>query len=281
MVDHLLFPPTEELYIFAGDDAESCSDEVFTPNSCVLFPKEILWSTSGDGTFDDPTLETPGYSFGTNDIANGQVVLSLTATDVNDVQQNDDITITVNEGLSDLTPEMPVGETLIDTRVVTQSVYQAEMETTADFIWALEPEEAGTMSTEGHQATVSWNSNFRGTAHISYRLSNECSMSGSSEALAISVVNSTSIDESNTTSLEVFPNPASERIELRASNMEGGTVVIRIIDAMGRIVYSAQKGVNAGAFNETLNTAAYCNGLYDLQVIEGTHIHSTSIIIKK
>nr|MCR4848937.1 T9SS type A sorting domain-containing protein [Bacteroidales bacterium] len=280
MVDHLLFPPTEELYIFAGDDAESCSDEVFTPNSCVLFPKEILWSTSGDGTFDDPTLETPGYSFGVNDIANGQVMLSLTATDANDAQQSDDITITVNEGLSDFTPEMPVGETLIDTRVVTQSVYQAEMETTADFIWALDPEEAGTLSTEGHQATVSWNSNFRGTAHISYQLRNECSESESSAALAVSVVNSTSIDESSTTSLEVFPNPASDRIEIRASQLGDGIVVIRIVNPLGRTVYSTQKNVNAGVIQETLNTTTLRSGLYDLQVIDGNHIHNTRIIIK-
>ena len=280
MVDHLLFPPTEELYIFAGDDAESCSDKVFTPNSCVLFPKEILWSTSGDGTFDDPTLETPGYSFGVNDIANGQVVLSLTATDANDAQQNDDITITVNEGLSDFTPEMPVGETLIDTRVVTQSVYQAEMETTADFIWALDPEEAGTLSTEGHQATVSWNSNFRGTAYISYQLRNECSESESSAALAVSVVNSTSIDENTTTSLEVFPNPASDRIEIRASQLGDGIVVIRIVDPLGRTVYSTQKNVNAGVIQETLNTTTLRSGLYDLQVIDGNHIHNTRIIIK-
>ena len=280
MVDHLLFPPMEELYVFAGDDAESCSDEVFTPNSCVLYPKEILWSTSGDGTFDDPTLETPGYSFGTNDIANGQVVLSLTATDANDAQQSGDIAITVKESLSDFTPEIPIGETLVDTRVVTQSVYQAETEATADFIWALEPEQAGSMSAEGHQATVTWNSDFRGIANISYQLSNECGESESSEALAVSVVNSTSIDENSMTSLEVFPNPASDRIEIKASHLGDGIVVIRVVDPLGRIVYNAQRSAQGGLIKETLNTTSLRSGLYDLQVIDGTQIHSTRIIIK-
>ena len=280
MIDHLLFPPMEELFVFAGDDAESCNNQTFTPNSCVLFPKEIQWSTSGDGTFDDPSLERPSYTFGANDIANGQVVLSMTATAANETQLSDDVTVTVADGWANFIPEIPRGETLVDLRTVTQSEYLADTDTDANFLWTLEPEQAGTLQAEGRLATVTWNSAFKGTASISYKLSNDCGESESSEALSINVINSTSIDENSATALEVFPNPANDRIEIRADQMQSNTVVIRIIDPTGRAVYSGPKNANGGILNETLNTAALRSGLYDLQVIDGTYIHSTRIIIK-
>ena len=96
------------------------------------------------------------------------------------------------------------------------------------------------------------------------------------------MVNSTSIGETNDIStLEVYPNPASDRIDLKASHLQGETVVIRIIDPLGRTVFTMQKGANAGVFEETLNTSTLRSGLYDLQVIDGSHIQSTRIIIKK
>jgi len=41
--------------------------------------QSVLWSTSGDGTFDDATLLAATYTPGANDIINGTVDLSFTA----------------------------------------------------------------------------------------------------------------------------------------------------------------------------------------------------------
>ena len=282
-IDDLKLPPLEELIVFAGNDEAFCLTPTYSPKGYVSHQKELLWSTDGDGSFDDPTLETPIYTFGPNDIEKQQIALTVTALSaLNESQAASTVTLSLQENPANLQQITPaIGETMVDTRVVTQSVYRSDMETTANINWTLEPEQAGTIQADGHQATISWNSDFRGDAQISYQLSNECGTSESSEVLTVRVINTTSIDENDETSLEVFPNPANERIELRADHLEGGTVVIRIIDPTGRIVYNVQKNVNAGAFNETLNTATLRNGLYDLQIIDGTHIHSTRIIIKK
>lgn len=282
-IDDLRLPPLEELIVFAGDDETFCQTPTFELNSYACHQKDLLWSTDGDGSFDDPTLEMPVYTFGPNDIENQQVALTVTGISaLNESQEASTVTLTLQDNPANLQYIAPaIGETMVDTRVIAQSVYRTDMETNANVIWTLEPEEAGTIQAEGQQATVSWSNSFKGDVHISYKLSNDCGESESSEVLTVNVINSTSVDETDKSTLEVFPNPASERIELRAGYLESGTVVIRIIDPTGRIVYSAQKDINAGAFNETLNTAAYRSGLYDLQVIDGTHIHSTRIIIKK
>ena len=39
----------------------------------------LLWTTSGDGTFDDDALLNATYTPGTGDIGNGLVTLTLTA----------------------------------------------------------------------------------------------------------------------------------------------------------------------------------------------------------
>ena len=282
-IDDIKFPPLEELILFAGEDATVCQASTFSPNSYAFHQNGLLWSTNGDGSFDDPTLETPVYTFGPNDLESRGVVLTMTGTSAqNDSQETSQVALTLLENPASLQYiESVIGDTLVDVQTVTQSVYRTTMEFDADFIWALEPEEAGSMLSEGRQATIRWNSDFKGNAHISYQLTNDCGESQNSEALTVRVVNSNSIDENDATQLKVFPNPASDKIELRAYQLQGETVVIRIVDALGRTIYDTQRNAEAGILRETLGTAMLRNGLYDLQVIDGTHIHSTRIIIKK
>ena len=65
----------------AGGNQTICegSDYLLT-NATATNDASISWSSAGDGTFDDNTLEKPTYSPGTNDIAIGSVQLSMTIT---------------------------------------------------------------------------------------------------------------------------------------------------------------------------------------------------------
>lgn len=100
MVDHLLFPPMADLFVFAGDETTTVFEEPFTPNSCVLYQDELLWSTDGDGTFDDPSLEQPTYFFGTNDMENRHVTLTLTANR-DGLEQTDSILVTSSSSVDE------------------------------------------------------------------------------------------------------------------------------------------------------------------------------------
>lgn len=278
MIDHLLFPPMEELYVFAGDDTETCSNTAFIPNSCVLYPKEILWSTNGDGTFDDPSLEKPNYSFGANDIENGQVILSMTATGTNNDQQEDDLIIMLIEDLAGIAPEIPAGDTVIDLRLTTQASYQAPISTDYEFTWTLEPEEAGILNYEGPQATIDWNEEYTGTAMLTYTMGNICSSSEASHPLYIRVTNSTSISESTDTQIKVYPNPADEQVRIKATGIEGD-VTVRIIDVLGRIV-TETKGFANDFFEAPICTSALSRGIYDILIITNGKTLNTRILIK-
>jgi hypothetical protein len=185
MIDHLLFPPLEELFVFAGDDSGTDFNHPFTPNSCVLYYDTILWSTSGDGIFDDPSLEKPTYTFGTNDLANGHVTLNLTANR-NGVEQSDDIVIT------------------------------------------------------------------------STNATNETILSG----------------------IQVYPNPTQGTIHIQSDDVEPGRILIRLIDCLGRTVKTIDKKIDDNTLQEQLNVSNLSSGLYDLQVIQGSKISNTRVIIR-
>ena len=64
----------------AGADAEICEGSSHTLSGSATNQQSVLWTTAGDGTFDDATLPGATYMPGSGDIAGGSVVLTLTAT---------------------------------------------------------------------------------------------------------------------------------------------------------------------------------------------------------
>jgi hypothetical protein len=68
----------ESAVAYAGEDATIAEGETYTiADATVLNTEIIVWTTYGDGTFDDNTIINPTYTPGPNDIAAGQVTLSL------------------------------------------------------------------------------------------------------------------------------------------------------------------------------------------------------------
>jgi hypothetical protein len=66
--------------------------------------------------------------------------------------------------------------------------YSTEEQDDADgFVWQLTPEEAGTISGEGTEATVTWDAEFTGTAYVSVYGVNDCGDGNPSEELEVSV----------------------------------------------------------------------------------------------
>ncbi|MFP4469928.1 MAG: hypothetical protein ACLFPE_04560, partial [Bacteroidales bacterium] len=63
----------------AGMDATICDNETLQLNGSASNYESVQWNTEGDGTFDDPNILNPEYTPGDQDIANGQVLLCLTA----------------------------------------------------------------------------------------------------------------------------------------------------------------------------------------------------------
>lgn len=85
-----------------------------------------------------------------------------------------------------LEPAAPTGPEVICEE--TSSDYVSTGSGDADsYVWEIAPEDAGTIEASELEATVTWNSEFTGTAMITLYGINDCGVGGSSEAIEVSV----------------------------------------------------------------------------------------------
>ena len=281
MIDQICLPPMAELILYAGDDAGVCTSSSYTPNSYVYYQDEIQWSSDGDGYFDDNTLPQPVYTFGENDLATGEVVLHIMAVSaLNGMQANNQITLTLLENLTGIIPEAPIGDTVIDLHHTTQSVYQTQIATPHNTFWTLEPELAGTLSESNGQTTIVWNSDFRGTAALSYALDNGCGLSEISNVLSIRVFNSTQLDEFEANGIKVYPNPAKDVLFVKTKFTQPGTSLIRVFDDQGRLVMESKHDNDNDVLDESIRVADLRRGIYLIQILQGEESRFARFILQ-
>ena len=88
---------SQEPIVFAGIDTLVCYGSPYhVIDADTSFAVSIVWSTLGDGTFDDPTIIDPTYSPGNSDISEGYVDLVLTASSSNPLCSDQTDVIRIN-----------------------------------------------------------------------------------------------------------------------------------------------------------------------------------------
>lgn len=148
------------------------------------------------------------------------------------------------------------GNTDVDSYLTPTSDYSvAAFSLPTNYIWTLEPNEAGTLSGEGNAICISWNDEYKGTAQLTLSVANDC---GEAEKqLDINVKNSFSVDE-NGIAANIYPNPTEGDIHIVAQGMRR----IRIINSMGQIVCNEELDSD----ETTLDMASYGIGLFLIQI---------------
>ena len=237
-LDYIILPSPMVLTIWAGPDDNVCTGESYLMGgSYGTDYTQVEWTTSGTGTFDNNTSMRPLYNPSGEDISNGEVTLTLTLWDDQANTVNDEMTI----GFKDVPamPSKPQGPEYVDLATVQVSEYTITLvDGSEDYSWLLEPAEAGMIISDKTNATVSWNSDFTGTAYISVTGYNECGEGLSSESLPVVVENSlVGISDNGNTgfTLKVYPNPVTDilNVEVSGENSEG--VTISLVDGIGKV----------------------------------------------
>ena len=95
------FDPLAPPEVNAGDDATACQNTLFTTGGTALYAKSWNWTSSGDGIFATPTNLETYYLNGSQDIANGEVELTLTAQGyATGMQASDNLTLFITKNPS-------------------------------------------------------------------------------------------------------------------------------------------------------------------------------------
>ena len=93
-IDFVSLPAARVMAGTAGNDVTVCEGDDAQIIGYGMNYETLLWTTSGDGTFDDATIATPIYTPGTQDIENHQATLTLTLNSDGETM-TDDMTVFV------------------------------------------------------------------------------------------------------------------------------------------------------------------------------------------
>lgn len=95
-VDFIIFPAPLQTTAFAGTDAFSCGSDAVLLNGSATNYVSALWSSAGDGAFEDPSQLSTFYTPGANDLSTGNSILTLTVNGPEGQIMADNMTLTFN-----------------------------------------------------------------------------------------------------------------------------------------------------------------------------------------
>jgi gliding motility-associated-like protein len=98
--DEMILEIVPEPEVYAGEDLETCASDASVEiiNSSASNYISLMWTTDGDGSFNDNTMLHPVYTAGVNDLSSGQVILTLTAIAAGDCDDaSDELMLILND----------------------------------------------------------------------------------------------------------------------------------------------------------------------------------------
>jgi hypothetical protein len=274
-IDFISFPAAmnDAMAVFAGLDGQICEGEIYTLNASGLNYETVLWETSGSGTFSDNAIINPTYTHSDDDIALGQV--TLTVSIFGNSQNMSDSMILDFMPLPDQCA-MPEGETDL-CQGTDPTSYTVDTVAHADYyLWQLIPAEAGTIAGIGMEIEITWNITWTGEAELSAKGVNDCGEGVWSEAFVITINDCTGIDENDNSQMSVYPNPANDGFTIRLSGND--VVKLTLVNTIGRTVYSHFEMQVNGTATTQIDVSQMATGMYFLKV-EGTTINTSQKVI--
>ena len=233
-IDFVILPRDMSMTVSAGFDANACTEETVQVNGYASNHQSLEWTTAGDGTFSDATIAQPYYTFGSQDLENGTVTLTLTGTASSGETISDDVTYTI-----DIlpVPAQPEGPTIIAKDVTATTEYTVESnEAFTEYQWVIEPEEAGTIASNGNSAVVTWNMSFSGDASISVMGTDDICVSLPSEELEV-FVSLSAVTTADAQNISIYPNPTDGIINIKVADASGNSF-IQVFNILGEVVFS-------------------------------------------
>ncbi len=252
--------------VYAGEDVSYCEDvPEIEVTGTVVNTEEYEWTTSGDGTFEDATVMETIYYPGANDLANGNVILTLTGYPVapcTDLVSHDieitflplpDVTFDEIENFChnsppyQLTEGSPEGGEYSGLNVEDGWFY---------------PELAGV-----------------GTHLLTYTYTdgNGC---GNFAEREVVVDDCTGIGNAGNSSASVTPNPGKGIFELLISGLDIENGMVEIYNATGKLVYKKELTVDGqGTFS--IDISGRPNGIYYLYLNSDNYLFDEKIVIAR
>lgn len=164
------------------------------------------------------------------------------------------------------------------------------------YVWSLCPEDGGVASAEAADAEfvlfnssnqailcystsgcgtlprIQWTANYTGTATLQFNVAGCAAVPMVDNTIVFKADQITGVEETVTAeSIDVYPNPASDFITINYNKRSNANVMVTMISADGRVVFSGNQ-VAADGFVKVIDVSTFAAGLYFVQLTseEGT-----------
>jgi hypothetical protein len=180
-----------------------------------------------------------------------------------------------------LQPLAPAGPDSVDFANGLSSTFNlTEIEYAESYNFSLQPENAGSVTVSGMEATISWNIDFRGQAMIKGQAVNMCGLSEWSSAKEVAVKSTIGITELGSQSIQLYPNPTNGLLTLEIKGFESNKLNIHITDLLGRKVFAEAINNETGSVLRQISMEGNEKGLYLVTIDNGEIKVVKKLIIK-
>jgi PKD repeat protein len=164
-------------------------------------------------------------------------------------------------------PATPEGPDTVDLKTVTSSDYTTAGITGAEsYAWFLVPTEAGTIAGTTTTGTVTWESNYRGTALVTVKgIQAECEGT-LSESMAVVVRSTVGIGENEGIGCSVYPNPTTGKLTLTLNTNGSRVVNLTVYNILGNVVFAEKDVPVYNKINHVIDLSSLPKGIYHLKV---------------
>jgi hypothetical protein len=242
---------------FASDVTEICVGETVnfydqSSGSVVSWEWTFEGGSPGSSSFQDPMVAY--FEAGTFDVT----------LEVFDGEESAVITLEDYITVMDMPAQAATPEG--DVEICTNTIVSSEYTTTGaefadDYVWELMPVEAGTIEGEGMNATVSWTTDWEGTATIKVKGMNGCGEGVFSEELEVLCWVCTGVaDLAEESGISIYPNPSNGSFTVSFKEYFGRTEV-QVVNLLNEIIFQGMTETGQGsAVNIDLGNTA--EGIY-------------------
>ena len=257
-VDYIIFPPSATVTSQAGSDGEICEDETFQCAGSATYFTSVIWSTSGDGLFNNPSILNPVYTPGTSDITAGSAVLTLTATDNSGNSDSDDLVLTIDPLPGE--PSAIAGES--EVCAGSAETYTCPAVAFAQsYDWAISPENAfSAITVVENMLEIVWSDAYFGSADITVMGINECGDGPLSETFSVEIHDCTGIIDLSDYGFTLSPNPVNDFLTISFDNENHEFVEIEVLNMPGETIF--RKMIHVTGSELSIDVSPLTNGMY-------------------
>ena len=270
-VDEINILPGHTAIAYSGGTITGCTGESVHINCNYAYDyRGVEWTTEGDGTFDDINALHPVYTPGPNDIANGGASLQLR------VDNNFSPLQLILTDVIDLGNEI-VGDEMINLDN-TINHYSVQKINGVEYVWQLEPAEAGFIVNHGNAIDIVWDFRHSITeATLTVTSESGCVQETLSKTIVISLV---SVAEGSLSSFSLYPNPTEGKINLVVGQDFQGKSVVEVYNILGtRMMDKSFQSLTKGQ-SIAFDLQHYAPGLYIIKLCNDEGCWSQKVSVR-